>query len=131
MMNSSQDSRSVPQLLSDLTHELATLVRQEGQLVRVELSEKVGQVKAGMGEIGAGSVLMLAAVIFVLQAVVYGLGDVIGLGWASLVVGVAAGLIGFFLLKAGAKSASPQNLKPERALHQVGEDVRLAKEQVS
>lgn len=128
-MSERHEMRSIPQLLSDLTREVSALVRQEGQLVRAEVSEKVDQVKKGAGEVAGGGVLLLAAVLFVLQAAVIALAQLVGLAWSSLIVGLAAGLAGMLLLKAGMNAAKPQNLKPERTTRQVGEDMKLAKEQ--
>jgi hypothetical protein len=55
------DTRSVPQLLSDLARELTTLFRKEGQLIRAELSEKTSQLAVGLGEMAAGAICLLVA----------------------------------------------------------------------
>lgn len=130
MAGPNQDPRSIPQLLSSLTSDLSSLVRQEFQLAKTEMSEKISAVGKGAAEVAVGGVLLFAALLLVLQAVVIALADAIGLGWASLIVGVVVAIGGYLVLKAGMNAAKPKNLKPERATHQIGEDVRLAKKQV-
>jgi len=131
--------RSVPQLLSDLARELTTLFRKEGQLIRAELSEKFTQIQVGAGAALAGAVVLLVALNVLAAALVAALAAIgrdpnypnpggLGVGWASLIVGVLLAIAGALLVKKGASSMS--NLKPERSAHQVAQDANLVKEQV-
>ena len=97
-MADTSDPRSLPQLVSDLTRDLTTLVKQEAELFRAEISEKLRQVGKGAGEVAAGAICLLAALLVLLQAVVVALAEVIGAGWASLVVGVVVAIIGAILV---------------------------------
>lgn len=124
------DSRSVPELLADLARSVPALVRQEAQLLRSEVSDKVGQIEVGLGSIVAGAILLFAALLILLQAIVIALTEIMGAGWAALVVGVAAGAIGAVLLKKGADQVKAANLVPERTTHQLKQDAELAREQV-
>jgi len=140
-MSQTTDNRSVPQLLSDLARELTTLFRKEGQLIRAELSEKTSQLAVGLGEAAAGAICLLVALNVLAGALVVAIArigadpgdpaiqdDGIGLGWASLIVGVLLAAIGAFLVKKGAANMS--NLTPERSVNQVAQDASLVKEQV-
>jgi xanthine/uracil permease len=124
------ESRSIPQLLGDFTSDLTSLLRKESELVRAEFSEKLGQLAKAGGEIAAGAICLLAALIVLLQALVIALSNYMDPAWAALLVGVVVAVLGVVLLKAGAKAASPENLKPDRTLRQVDKDITLAKEQV-
>lgn len=124
------DSRSVPDLLADLARSVPALVRQEAQLLRSELSDKVTQIEIALGSIVAGAIMLFAALLVLLQAIVIALTEFVGPGWASLIVGVAVAAIGAVLLKKGADQMKASNLMPERTAHQLKQDAELAKEQV-
>jgi len=124
------DSRSVPELLADLARSVPSLVRQEAQLLRSELSDKVTQIEIGLGSMVAGAILLFAALLVLLQAIVIALTEFVGPGWASLIVGVAAAAVGAVLFKKGADQMKASKLIPERTTHQLKQDAELAKEQV-
>jgi hypothetical protein len=139
----SNDPRTVPQLLSDLARELTTLFRKEGQLIRAELSEKSSQLMVGLGEAAAGAICLLVSLNVLAAALVVAIARIgaepaaadaaiqdtgIGVGWASLIVGVLLAIIGAILVKRGTSNMS--NLTPERTVNQVSQDATLVKEQV-
>ena len=142
-MSQTTDTRTVPQLLSDLARELTTLFRKEGQLIRAELSEKTSQLAVGVGEAAAGAICLLVSLNVLAGALVIAIARIgsepatadaaiqdegIGLGWASLIVGVLLAAIGAFLVKRAATNMS--HLTPERTVNQVSQDASLVKEQV-
>lgn len=127
---SDDQTRSIPQLLGDFTTEFSNLIRKESELVRAEFSEKAGHLIRGGGEVAAGAICLLAALLVLLQALVIALSKIMDPAWASLLVGVVVAVIGVVLLRAGAKTAKPANLVPDRTARQVGKDAQLVKEQV-
>jgi hypothetical protein len=129
-MSQTADPRTVPQLLSDLVREVTTLFRKEGQLIRAELSEKVSQLQMGAGSAAAGAICLLVALNVLAGALVIALANLIGAGWAALVVGLVLAIIGAVLVRKGASDLSPAKLTPERTAHQVTQDAYLVKEQV-
>ncbi len=123
-------SRSLPDLISALTGELANLVRKESELVRTEVAEKLTQsVRAGR-QLGIGAALLLGAVLVLLQAAVLALATIIGPLWASLAVGVAIGAIGLIMVRGAADQMRPGELMPDRTARQLRQDAQLVKEQV-
>ncbi len=135
------DPRSVPQLLSDLARELTTLFKKEGQLIRAELSEKAGKVGVGVGEVAAGAICLLVALNVLAAALVVAIARIgaeqadpaiqntgIGVGWASLIVGVLLAIIGALLVRRGTSQMT--DLTPERSVNQVSQDANLVKDQV-
>jgi xanthine/uracil permease len=129
-MADTMDPRSLPQLVGDLTHDLSTLVRKESELIRVELKENMQQMARGGATLAVGAVLTLAAAMVLLQTLVLALAKVMDPVWASLLVGVIVAVVGVVLLRNGAKSAQPSNLRPDRAANQLRKDAQLVKEQV-
>ena len=126
------DPRSVPELLSDLVNQTTTLFKKEGELIRAEISEKVSQILGAAGALAAGGILLLVALIVLALALVHAVSQIgdMGVGWASLIVGLALAVVGALLLMKGKNSLDAGNLAPRRTLHQVKRDADLVKEQV-
>jgi xanthine/uracil permease len=124
------DPRSIPELISALTGDLADLVRKEGELVRTEVSEKIHQTAKAGQTLSIGAALLLGAFLVLLQALVLALSKFMDPLWASLVVGVAVGLIGYSLVRNAVKRVQPEHLAPDRAARQLQKDAQLMKGQV-
>jgi hypothetical protein len=142
-MSVNSDPRSVPTLISDLAQQVTTLMQTEVRLLRAEMSEKLGQLGSGAAEVAAGAICLLAALLVLLQALVIAIARIgadpadpaiqnsgIGMGWASLIVGVVVAGIGAFLVRNGTKNLSPSNLTPERTQEQLSRDAQVVKEQI-
>ena len=124
------ETRSIPEIISAVTGDLANLVRKESELVRTEVSEKISDAaKAGVS-MSIGAALLLGAFLCLLAAVVIALSHVMDPAWAALLVGVVAGLIGYSLVRAAAKKVQPSALSPDRSARQLQKDAQLVKEQV-
>jgi len=124
------DSRSIPELVSALTGDMANLVRKEGELVRTELAENLGHAaKAGQG-LALGGALLLGAYLVLLQALVLALSMVMNPLLASIIVGVVVGACGIVLVREAMRRMKPENLAPGRAARQLQKDAQLVKEQV-
>jgi xanthine/uracil permease len=124
------DPRSIPQLISALTADLANLVRKESELVRTEVSEKLSQTAKAGQQISIGAALLLGAFLVLLQALVLAVSKFMDPLWASILVGVVVGLIGYTLIKGATKKVSPAELAPDRSARQFKKDAQLVKEQV-
>lgn len=124
--------RSLMRLFADLWRETQTLVHQEAQLAKAELSEKVSQVATGAGEIAAGGAVLFAGFIVLLFAAVGALElmlDTEHSVWLSpLIVGLVVMIVGYILLSRGRKQIKAESLTPERTLESLQRDARLAKE---
>lgn len=124
--------RSLMGLFADLWRETQTLVHQEAQLAKAEISEKVSQVASGAGEIAAGGAVLFAGFIVLLFAAVGALelmiGSEHGIWLAPLIVGVVVMIIGYIVLARGRKQMKAESLSPERTLQSLQRDARLAKE---
>lgn len=124
-----RDSRSVPDLLSDILREATELFRTEGRLIRAELSDKFAQIQLAGGSLVAGAICLLVSLIVLAGALVTALAKFMDPAWAALLVGVIVAVIGVVLLGAGKKSMEAVNLAPKRTLDQLQKDGQLAKEQ--
>jgi hypothetical protein len=129
-MTPEKDNRSAATLVSDLVHQLSTLMKTEGRLLRSELTHSARRAGAGAMEVAAGAILLLAALLVLLQALIVALANLgMGAGWASLLVGGVVAVIGAILVKRGTANMDPSELAPTRTADQLGKDAHLAKEQ--
>ncbi|RRV07341.1 phage holin family protein [Pseudomonas sp. v388] len=127
----SENDTSVLGLLRQLAHEVPTLVTKEMALVKAELRESVQTAKQGAFAVGAGAIVMLGGLIMVLLAGVYALSHVLDPWLAALIVGVAALVIGFFMVQAGNKKLEPSNLTPDRAASSLQKDKDAIRRKIS
>jgi hypothetical protein len=123
--------RSVPELFTDVLTQLTMLLRKEGQLARAEITENLGKLAAGLGLVVGGAALLIPALVVLLQAAVMGLITYgLAAGWAALIVGGVALLLGIALLALGANRLRTETMIPRKTIHQLQQDVSVAKEQV-
>jgi len=127
---SEPDTRSLPDVISAVANDLANLVRKESELVRTEVSEKIANAGKAAMAMSLGGALLLGGFLCLLAAVVLGLSHVMDPGWAALLVGVVAGLVGYTMVRGAAKKVQPSALTPDRAARQIQKDAQLVKEQV-
>ncbi len=122
------EDRSLSELLSDVTGELATLFRKELELAKVETSEQVSQaVKAGAMLGAAGVVAFLAAMLLAFAAA-WGLAEVLPTGFAFLIVGVMVLLVAALLGSVGKKKMSGVSPVPDQAVATLRADVQVARD---
>lgn len=125
-------------LLSDMMRDLATLLRQEVDLARVELLEQAGRAKGGAIKFGAAGVLGMAGVLLLSGAAALGLTLLLSmtmplLGAACLgtlfvgaILVAAAGV--FFQM--GKRETKPAEFVPRRTLDSLKENAEWAKRQL-
>ena len=132
MMAQLRDERSLGDLFSDLSRETTTLVRQEVQLAKAELTQSATEAARGIGMLVAGGAVAYAGLLFLLLAIVFGL---IQAGWdpwlSALAVGVVVVAIGAVLVLRARESLKPANLAPRRTVETLKEDQEWAKEQIT
>lgn len=124
--------RPTGELVKDLSTQVSTLVKQELELAKVELTAKGKQAGIGAGMLGGGAVFALYGVGALVATAILALSTAVA-GWlAALIVAVVlfavAGVLAL-LGKARAQRAVPP--VPEQAVATVKEDVRYTKEHVA
>lgn len=128
---STPHSPSIPALFSDVLNQVTNLFRTEVRLARTEISEKINHALMATGFVVAGAVLLVGGLYLFLQWLVMLL-VVLGLAplWATLIVAVVTGAIGFFIVRKGIGDLSASQLVPNRTVHSLEKDAAVAKEQV-
>jgi hypothetical protein len=110
------ESRSVGQLVSELTNDLSTLMRQELELAKAEIKAEVGKAGKGAGMLGGAGFAGYMVALFLSLALWGALWGPIGAGWSGLIVAVIWAVIGAVLYSMGRKQLKQVNPKPERTV---------------
>ena len=128
------ENRGLVALFSDLFRETSTLVHQEAQLAKAEISEKVSEFGKGIAAIAIGGAIIFAGFIVLLFAASNGLALLLPpehADWlAPLIVGLSVIVLGFIALAMGKHELSGTNLTPSRTVDSLRRDTELVKEHV-
>src|SRR5215210_5018186 len=127
-MAQDRNERSLGDLFTTLTRETSTLLRQEVQLAKAELTQSATEAASGIGMLLAGGAVAYAGLLFVLLAIVFGLIKAGLEPWVSaLIVGLVVVAIGAILVLRARESLKPANLTPQQTVETLKEDAAWAK----
>ncbi|WP_419707073.1 phage holin family protein [Promicromonospora sp. NFX87] len=84
--SSGRDDRSVGELVSEVSRDLSTLIRQEIELAKAEATQSAKRAGKGAGMFGGAGVAGHMVLLFLSLALWWALGTVMGGGWSGLVV---------------------------------------------
>jgi hypothetical protein len=129
-MSGQQDNRSLGELFSALAADTGTLVRQEVELAKTEMTQKATRVGKDIGFLLAGGAVAYAGFLAILAAIAIGLGQ-LGLPWwvATLLVGLVVAVIGGFLVMRGISALRQETPLPQQTIDTLKEDAEWAKAQ--
>jgi hypothetical protein len=96
-------NNSVGELLSDVTRNLSTLMRQEVALAKAELTESGKNAGKGAGMFAGAAVGGHFVLLFLSLALMWGLDVIMPIGWAAVIVAVIWGIIAAILAAMGKK----------------------------
>jgi putative Mn2+ efflux pump MntP len=137
--NERKDDRSIGQLLKELTHETSTLLKQEVDLAKTEMSEKASRVGTNLGAVAVGGSVALLGAIALLLAVIYGLGAILDnflspetASWlAPLIVGAILAAVGYSMIKKALDTLKRESLTPQRTTQSLQENKEWLKQKIS
>ena len=124
-----RDERSIGELFAELANETSTLVRQEVQLAKTEITQKVTSAGKDVGMIGAGGALAYAGLLALIAAVIIGLGQLIPMWLSALIVGLVVVGIGYMLIQSGLTALKRIDPTPRETIESLKEDKEWVKEQ--
>jgi hypothetical protein len=90
-------------LLSEVSRDISTLMRQEVELAKAEAKESATKAGKGGGMLAGAGVAGHFVLLFLSVALWYALGELMGLGWSAVVVAVLWGIIAAVLASMGRK----------------------------
>jgi uncharacterized membrane protein YqjE len=125
------EDRSLGELFGALTQDLGMLVRQETQLAKVEIQEKLSRATRDLVSLAAGGLVAWIGGLAVVTALILLLIQPVGLApWlAALVVGVVLAVIGTVMLRGGLRDLRHMDPAPRRTVESIKDDIELVKEQ--
>lgn len=128
-MRVDHEQASLGSLISELTQEASTLVRQEVELAKTEVSHTAKRLGKGAGFIGAGAVLGFAGLLAFIATCIILLAVVLKLWIAALIVTFLVFACAGLLALSGLNMMKRESLAPKHTMQTIKEDVEWAKAQ--
>lgn len=130
---------SLGTLLRDLTDESRTLLRQEIELAKAELSEKVSMIGRNVAYIAIGGFVAYVGVWALAAAACVGLWAILNnfmdneiAAWLGpLLVGVVIALVGYALIQKAIATLKRESLMPRKTIESLRENKEWLKEQIT
>lgn len=118
---------SIADLIRNLATDLSTLLGKEIELAKSEVGESVTEAKTAVGAIATGAAIAMAGLVVLLMSAVYGLSNVVEPWLAALIVGAAALLVGYLMVRSAKKKMSANSFVPDRTLESTKKDQETVK----
>ncbi|HEY7481202.1 MAG TPA: phage holin family protein [Gemmatimonadales bacterium] len=129
-MRELREERSIGELFGQLTQDLSLLVRQETQLAKTEIQEKISRAGRDLASLAGGGIVALVGGLAITAALILLLVDPIGLEpWlAALLIGLLFAGIGYAMLSGGLRNLKQLDPAPRRTVESIKEDLQMVKE---
>jgi hypothetical protein len=118
------DQPGIGQLISEITGDISRLFRQEVELAKAEVRAEARKAGKAGGMLGGAALAAYLVVVLLSFALVFGLGAVMPLGWAALIVAVIWAVIGAVLYGAGRKQLKSIDPVPRQTAETLKEDAQ-------
>lgn len=126
----SSSTRSLGDIVGDITNDMSTLVHQEIDLAKAELKQQATRAGKGAGMFGGAGVAGLLTLIFLSLALTYLLDNWMPVELAALIVALLWGAVAAVLALRGKKEIQKTEPLPVTQ-HSVKEDIQWARAQKS
>ena len=125
------ETRSLGQIVGDITSDMSTLVRQEIDLAKSEMKQEVSKLGKGAGMLGAAGLAGYFTLFFLSFALTYLLDNWMPLELGALIVALLWGIAAAVLALRGRKEIKQANPQLPVTQQTIKEDVQWAKTQKS
>jgi Putative Actinobacterial Holin-X, holin superfamily III len=119
--------RSVPELITRLTSDLSTLVREEVELAKTEVRVEAKKAGKAAGKLGAAAVVGLIAALLLSWALAYLIALVLPTWAGFAIVGVVYAIVAAVLAKGGQKQLNTVDPTPRQTVETLQEDKQWLK----
>lgn len=126
-----RDERSLGDIVSDVTQNLTTLIRQEMDLAKTEMKQEVAKVGKGAGLLGGAGLAGWFLLLFASLTLMYGLNEFMPIWVAALIVTALWAVVAAVLALTGKKAIKEANPQLPETQQTLKEDVQWAKAQKS
>ena len=124
-----RDDRSLGELFAELAQETSTLVRQEVNLAKVEMSDKASRAGKHVGVLAAGGAVAYAGLLAILAGVIVLLNNIMPLWLSALLVGIVVAVVGYLLVGRALEALKREDFAPRQTMETLKEDQQWAKDQ--
>ena len=128
---SPQDSRSLSQIVGDISTDFTTLVRQEIDLAKTELKQEAATAGKGLGMLAGAAIAGLLVTLFLSWALIWLLDNWMPVELAALIVAVLWAVVTAVLASAGRKMLQQANPQLPQTQQTLKEDASWARAQKS
>jgi hypothetical protein len=104
---------SLGDLLGEVTRDVSVLMRQEVELAKAEIRQSATRAGKGAGMFGGAGYAAHLTVLFLSFAAWWGLGHVVDIAWAAVIVAVVWAIVGAILFVLGRKEMKAVKGAPE------------------
>jgi uncharacterized membrane protein YqjE len=125
------ETRSLGQIVGDITSDMSTLVRQEIDLAKSEMKQEVSKLGKGAGMLGAAGLAGYFTLFFLSFALTYLLDNWMPVELGALIVALLWGIAAAVLALRGRKEIKQANPQLPVTQQTIKEDVQWAKTQKS
>jgi putative superfamily III holin-X len=127
-----RQERSVAELFGQLSQDMTMLVRQEVQLARSEMSEKLSRLTSNLVAVIAGGFVAYVGALALVAALILALNDLASISpWVSaLIVGAVLAIAGYAMLRRGLGDLKRVDLAPRRTVENIKDDVQAIRNDV-
>jgi hypothetical protein len=127
-----RQERGVAELFGQLSQDMTMLVRQEVQLARAEMSEKLSRLTANLVSVIAGGFVAYVGALALVAALILALNDLASISpWTSaLIVGAVLAIAGYAMLRRGLGELKRVDLAPRRTVENIKDDVQSIRNDV-
>jgi hypothetical protein len=126
-----REERTFSELLGQLSQDLTLLMRQELQLAKTEISEKISRATSDAVSLAAGGLVAYAGALALVAGIILVLNQVMGLAaWlAAVLVSLVLGIIGFVMVRGALRNLKRIEPTPQRTVKTIEDGIQWAKEQ--
>ena len=127
-----RQERGIGELFGQLSEDMTLLVRQEVQLARAELSEKLSRLTTNLVSVIAGGFVAYVGALALVAALILALNDLASISpWVSaLIVGAVLAIAGYAMLRRGVSELKRVDLAPRRTVENIKDDVQSIRNDV-
>jgi len=129
-MQQRNEETSLGELFASLARDTSTLVRQEVELAKTEMTTKSTDLGKHAGMLGAGGAVAYGGFLAVLAGLILLVGRAIPMWLSALIVGIVVVGIGYLLIQRGLDAIKRADLTPRQTIETLKEDTEWVKDQV-
>lgn len=122
--------RPLSDLFNELSRQMSTMLRQEMQLARLEMKERMAKVGRNAAMLAAGGLILYAGLLGLMITAVIALANVMELWLAALIVGGVIAIIGAIMIGVGYGRLKELDMVPRRTVDSLQESAEWLKQEI-